>query len=360
MELTRRDVVRSWLLGSGCLFAMPSLAEDNTVGKPVVFAEKIHPKSDITDLLDDALEECSKKRLGAVVLPAGEYYAKSIKLRHNTKLIGMGASSTRLIARSRSEASAFLTIDEGPVVRSGAKGLSLIGGTNAKPFNPGQWAFHAEARPEPGAKLAHGGLWQSLFEDIEIRGFSQGVHLDGGGSSTLLPNQFLSFREFFVFLTPEPTGPSMKVTGQSAQTIFQQCQFDCQGSRSPYPTVEIGPSERSGRVAPAVLRFEVCTFQNARYGALLKNTQNVSFETCWFEQLDGGVEVGEGCSAVTIEGCRFANAGNIDPAVSFAPGTQGAVRSNVFAGKETRVSRRFGAKADVVDENNSFFWGAGK
>lgn len=359
MALTRRDMVRSWLLGSGCLFAMPSLAQTKSAVDPIIFAEKIHPKSDITDLLDGALEECSKRRLGSIVLPAGDFFAKSIKLRNNARLIGRSPDATNLIVRNNSTEQAFLTIDEGPVVRSGLQSLRLQGGERGRPINPGQWAIHAQARPRQGAKIAHGGLWQSVFQDVEIRGFSQGVYLEGGGGANLTPHQFLSFRDFFIFLPHGPTGPSMKITGQCAQVIFQQCQFDCPGFRSTFPQVEMGPGA-GGRVTPAVLRFDVCTFQNGRHGVVLSNNQNIAFNTCWFEQLDGGIDVGEGCAAVTIDGCRFANAGNVDPAVSFAPGTQGALRSNIFAGKETRVSRSIGSGANVVDENNAFFWGAGQ
>jgi hypothetical protein len=90
------------------------------------------------------------------------------------------------------------------------------------------------------------------------------------------------------------------------------------------------------------------------------NGQNISFASCWFEQLFAGIHVSDNSVGVTIEDCRFANAARNRPAGEFDGKYHGSVTSNVFAGAQTKVSVRVAPECKVALSNNIQTLGAGE
>ena len=327
-------------------------------------AEGIKPSTDITQALDRALQTAKEHNIGEVVIPAGEYLVRSIVMRSRVKLKGLGRGSTRLRAVPGYTGS-FIVLGEGPIIHAAIEGMTLVGGTPAVATNPSQWAIDLEAKAVARSTPPHGGLWWSFIQDVQIIGFSRGVRLQGGAipGNYMLPHQFLSFRDFVVFLSKDATGPALKLSGQIAQLAFEQCHFDHSGGIGDLTLIEIGrvgDSSASTGPEPSLVRFNVCTFQNVRQAAAMVESQNISFDSCWFEQLSGGIKVGMNNVGIAIANCRFANAGSEQPAIEFMGNSHGTVSSNVFAGPRTRFSIRVASESRVALSNNLQTLGAGK
>jgi hypothetical protein len=318
-------------------------------------SEAIKPNTDITAVLDRALQLAAQRNVGQVLLPGGEYLVETIKMRSRVKLKGLGRGATRLKTIAGATANALVTLSEGPVINAGLEGMTLVGGTPDRAINPSQWAIDLDAKPVAGSKPPNGGLWWSSIQDVGIVGFSKGVRLQGGAipGNYQLPHQFVSVRDFVVYLSKDASGPALKLAGQVAQISFDQCQFDHFGGIGDLTLLELGRvNSTAGGPEPSLLRFEMCTFQSARQAVAMAEVQNVSFNSCWFEQLQGGIEVGKNSSGVIVNGSRFANAASLKPAIEFLEGSHGTVSSNIFAGSATRSSVRSAAKSRVVLSNN--------
>ncbi|MCP3472148.1 glycoside hydrolase family 55 protein [Bradyrhizobium sp. CCGUVB1N3] len=318
--------------------------------------DDLKPGTDITSSLDMALQIAMDRKIGEVVLPAGEYLVQSIKMRSRVKLKGLGRGSTRLKAVPGYTGS-FVVLGNGPIIHTSIEGMTLVGGTPAAATNPSQWAIDFEATAVPGSVPPNGGFWWSALQDVQLIGFSRGVRLQGGAvpGNYQLPHQFVSVRDFVVFLSKDAMGPALKITGQVAQFVFEQCQFDHNGGIGDLTLVEIGrvgDSSASAGPEPSLLHFSVCTFQDARQAVIMAHSQNVSFDSCWFEQLQAGIQVGKDSVGTTISGCRFANAASAQPAVEFLDNAHGTVSSNVFAGARTKSSIRVASSSRVTQTNN--------
>lgn len=319
-------------------------------------AEGIKPGADITEPLEKALALAQLQNIGEVLLPAGEYLVKSIKMISKVKLKGLGRGSTRLKVVPESSGP-LIVLGNGPIIYTAIEGVTLVGGTPSAAINPGQYAINLEAKPIAGSTPANGGLWWSYIQDVAIIGFSRGIRVQGGAvpGNYQLPHQFISVRDLVVFLSKDATGPALKLTGQVAQITFEQCHFDHNGGIGELTLVEIGrvgESKTAKGPEPSLLRFSVCTFQSARQGVVMAGSQNIAFESCWFEQLQGGILAGKNSVGTLISGCRFANAASVRPAIEFVDDAQGTVSSNVFAGSRTMASIRVSPAGRVAQSNN--------
>jgi hypothetical protein len=362
---TSRRVFVSGLLSSVASLSSAQAALDGST--PLLLAEVaegIRPGTDITAALDRALQTAQDHQIGEVVLPAGDYLVRSVTMRSRVKLKGLGRGSTRLKA-APGYAGSFIVLSNGPVIQTAIEGMTLEGGTPTAATNPSQWAIDFEAKPIPGSVPAHGGFWWSSIQDVHINGFSKGVRFQGGAvpGNYMLPHQFVSFRDVVVYLSQDAQGPALKLAGQVAQFAFDQCHFDHTDVIGDFILVEIGRVGNTSTATgpePSLLRFSVCTFQSARLAIAMEEAQNVSFESCWFEQLKGGIQVGKNSVGVTISGCRFANAGSEEPAIAFLENAHGTVSTNVFAGSQTKSSVRAAPTSRVVLSNNIQTLGAGQ
>ena len=364
MRIARRE-----MLGGLVCYAVPfpSATAGVDQSRPVYLSdipEGIKPQTDITKTLDRALQVALERNIGEVLLPAGEYLVESIRMRSRVKLKGLGRGSTRLKATPGYEGS-FITLSDGPIIHTALEGMTLVGGTPLAATNPSQWAIDFVAQSAGGSPKGNGGLWWSAIQDVQIIGFSKGVRMQGGAipGNYQLPHQFISLRDFVVFLSKDATGPALKLAGQVAQFVFEQCQFDHNGGVGDLTLVEIGRVGESSTATgpePSLLRFVVCTFQNASQAVVMVESQNISFDSCWFEQLQGGIQVGKDSVGTAISDCRFANVGSARPAVEFLENAHGTISSNVFAGSRTRFSIRVAPESRVAMSNNIQTLGAGE
>jgi len=361
---SRRGFVSGLLSSVACLSSAQAALDGSTPLLLNEVAEGIRPGTDITAALDRALQTAQDHQIGEVVVPAGDYLVRSVRMRNRVKLKGLGRGSTRLKA-TPGNAGSFVVLSNGPVIETAIEGMTLEGGTPMAATNPSQWAIDFEAKPVPGSVPAHGGFWWSFIQDVDVMGFSKGVRFQGGAvpGNYLLPHQFVSFRDFVIYLSQDAQGPALKLAGQVAQFAFDQCHFDHTNGIGDFTLVEIGRVGTTSSATgpePSLLRFNVCTFQDARLAIAMVEAQNVSFESCWFEQLQGGIQVGKNCVGVTISGCRFANAGSVEPAISFLENAHGTVSTNVFAGSQTKSSVQTAPTSRVTQSNNIQTLGAGQ
>lgn len=311
---------------------------------------------DNTDAFEKAISVASREKLGSVWLPPGEYPARRLKLQNSVFLHGGGRGAT-IISALPSEDPAFVTMDEGPVLYSGLRNLTVKGGTPAMATNAGQWGVQLIGVAAKEG-VHHGGLWWSHFEDLEVLHFDRGLALEGGGQDFMVPHQFFSMRDMLVMLPGSAIGPNLLMSGQVAQGLFEQCQFDSV-SKHKSPAVHI-THNAGGTVAPALHHFDVCTLQTAGLGFLIDRAQNITVSNSWFENDDAGVRVTNEAFEINIIQNRFANSGDENPAISFEPSTSGVITGNLFAGARTHETIRIAPEAKVVSDEGAIIWGAKK
>jgi hypothetical protein len=310
---------------------------------------------DNTEAFAKAIEVVHQRRLGTLWIPPGEYPLRTLQLRDCVVLRGAGRESTILQALAGNDPG-LVTIEQGPVRHTGLASLTLRGGTREKAKNEQQWALRVVARAAPFG-YPHGGMWYSRFEDLSIEYFDRGISLEGGGNTYLLPHQFFSMRDMLVDLPRSASGPSLLMSGQVAQGLFQQCLFDSAGLLNA-PAIHLRLDE-GGHLAPSLHHFDVCTIQTARLGVLIEQAQNITISNSWFENDHAGIQVAQGSYGINITGNRFANAGESAPAITFEQDTTGTIDGNVYAGDRTRETTHIASDAKVSRDGGTSIWGAG-
>jgi hypothetical protein len=165
-------------------------------------------------------------------------------------------------------------------------------------------------------------------------------------------------RDIVVDLAKSASGPTLSISGQVAQGLFQQCLFDS-ASLLDKPAIHLRP-DNDGDVAPALHHFDVCTIQTARLGILLEQAQNIALSNCWFENVHASIRVAPGSYGISITGNRFANAGEAAPAITFESDTSGTISGNVYAGDRTREPAHVASDAKVSGDGGTSIWGAGR
>jgi hypothetical protein len=342
------------------LVSRPVAAADSRSPQMWLSLHDVEPRAgkslDNTEAFARAIEAVHQRRLGTLWIPPGEYPLRSLQLRDCVAVRGAGRESTVLQALAGNDPG-FVTIQRGPVRHTGLVGLTLRGGTREKAKNAQQWALYVVARAAPSGH-PHGGMWYSGFEDLNIENFDRGISLEGGGNNYLLPHQFFSMRDIVVDLAKSASGPSLSMSGQVAQGLFQQCLFDG-ASLLDKPAIHLRP-DNGGDVAPALHHFDVCTIQTARLGILIEQAQNIALSNCWFENVHASIRVAPGSYGISITGNRFANAGEAAPAITFEPDTSGTISGNVYAGDRTREPAHVASDAKVSGDGGTSIWGAGR
>lgn len=275
---------------------------------------------------------------GAVDFPPGLYCATKITRQSRVSLAGQSSRTTYLKAlpSSNSDPCGFVEIADGPVVFSHMSGFTLIGSDvidtlGGTVTNADQWAMYLHAKWD--ASYTDGGLWQSRHSDILARNFNYGLWSRGGytNAHTLRPNQFLIFDG--VFLQVMSGGTALRFTGQHGQVSFRGGAAEGQAATGriyrcveldwdPDPASTADDSSGHGEstadasgvgnavVTPANITFsDGFSPQVAEYGAYLRNTQDVTFDGCWWENMGGMIELAANAS-VTLRSNHIANAGD--------------------------------------------------
>jgi len=361
MKLNRRRFVGLGL-GAGLVGAVaPSWAAVPAIPKQyglslLDVAPAAGELQDNTDSFASAIDFAYRNALGTLFIPAGTFPLRKLVLRDTVKIVGSGRNATVLQSLPSSEPG-LVVLDDGPVRYSGLTGLTLQGGAAGKANNPAQWAIWLKGAAKVGQDKAHGGLWWSEFRDLSIQTFDNGIFLNGGGKSYLLPNQFLTFSNIICYAVSAATGRTLKIVGQNAQILFQQIQFDFLGGASATTSVQVG-GESPDAINPSIVHFDVCTFQNALQAVSVRGAQNVAFTSCWFESDGGGIVAMESAVGISIANSRFANTGFAMGAVNFSDNSTGTVIGNVFAGTRTNKTILVANGAQVVQMGNTLTMGA--
>lgn len=171
-----------------------------------------------------------------------------------------------------------------------------------------------------------GGLWESVFENIEITGFD-GVSLAllGGVVNTLTPIQENTFRFFKVYRASTNSGAALYAHGQVEHISFPDCRFDGNGDGvTPIGGTDIyigrcfaasqsqigpyGTGTALSAQAPNVITFTNCSTEQADQAVLIDACQNVVIENQWFEQNNNGVKTQNGAQ-LTMIAPRFVSSG---------------------------------------------------
>jgi len=275
---------------------------------------------------------------GTVVFPPGLYCATKVTRKSRISLLGQSSRTTYLKALTATEAVPYglVEIDSGPVVFSHMSGFTLVGSDvidtlGGTVTNANQWGMYLHAKW--GADYSDGGLWQSRHSDIAIKNFNNGLWSRGGytNAHTLRPNQFLIFDGVFVQVMSG--GRAIRLTGQHGQIAFRGGAAEGQAATGriyrcieldwdPDPATTADNSSGHGEstadvsgsgnavVSPCNVNFsDGFSPQIAEYGAYLRNTQDITFDGCWWENMGGMLELAANASA-TLRSNHVANAGD--------------------------------------------------
>lgn len=263
--------------------------------------------SNDTTAFNNAIQN-AKQNKGIVFIPEGVYMLDEINLMSGVNLVGVGQNKVFLKARQTTNTH-FIKISEAPVQKFVLNGFSVVGNIN----NQNQNGFYFEAI-EQTIPAYTGGLWYGALKDIEISGFPQSqIYLNAQNNRGDLANQFLLFENVICYRINTITSRALKATGQLGQATFINCQFDGQGkSLDNSLNVELSRKFLNGSPindeTPSDVKFLTCTFQESDKAVLIDRSSNISFESCWFENLNKSIEISASANAISINENRFANA----------------------------------------------------
>lgn len=228
-----------------------------------------------------------------IYFPNGEYFIdKPLVLKDRVKILG--GPATLFTPFNGSSYDYMIKIGSGPIVNCEINNL-LINLNNT----PNMGGIHFK-----GIGTPTGGIWSSNFKNITIKKLKgNGIYLEGGRGSEELPNQFLVFENVTVERSDENFN-SLKMTGQNAQITFLNCTFD--GIKTRGANVLISKKDPTD-LAPAVVSFINCTIQSSLYGVVTDEANSITFDNCWFEDLDYSFDI-KNSKNINILNNRFANA----------------------------------------------------
>ncbi|MEZ0006426.1 hypothetical protein ABH942_001796 [Flavobacterium sp. 28YEA47A] len=268
------------------------------------------------------------KRSGEMTLlfPNGTYFIdKPIELKSGIKLLG-GKGSMFVVLETAPHYDYIFKLAPGPIVNTEMENfvfdLKDVVGTGG---------IHLKGIKDSKEEEGEGGAWTCSFKNIRMNNCKgHGIHLEGGetvhpGSITdyFLPNQYINFEN--VWITRKHVDYNcLKITGQLNTSTFINCIFE-----APYFYDDVDPGldgvnvlieSNTDYVNPCEFSFINCaTGGHVRYGYKIKNVQNITFDTCWFEDIDISIDI-TNSSGINISNCRFANAaGQGSRPISFLP-----------------------------------------
>ena len=263
-------------------------------------SDRIQKIIDFTEHLSSSPSNGWSNRLSDMTIqfPNGSYFIdKPLILKDRVKIVG--GAATIFTVNPGASYDYMIKINSGPIVNCEIDNLLLnlnnnnnIGGIYLK-----------------GVGTPSGGIWLSKFKNINIINLKgNGIHLEGGNASSnyLLPNQFLIFENVRVVRSDENYN-SLRITGQQGQITFLNCTFDVNnGMVSKGVNVFIGKANVND-LGAAVISFINSTIQSSEYGVRMDAAENITFDNCWFEDLDIAIDIKDS-KGINILNSRFANA----------------------------------------------------
>ena len=252
-------------------------------------------------------ERSQVTKYNTVFFPNGNYVLdKSLVIKDGIALRGEGFN-TFLSASRQSDLDYILKMDKGRIICHVEK-MVLNGGSVAG-------GIFLEARFDPEDGL--GGISRSTFRDIEILNIGRhGLVLEAenlGHGVLAVDNQFNVFENIHIRRKNKSAEfNSMLIRGAATQNVFIECIFE--GDRANQPTM--APSvllenivNEDGKILgrSAGLSFVNCGFGLAHYGIVMRGSENITLDTCWFENVHTSITT-ESAIGINVLACRFANA----------------------------------------------------
>lgn len=160
-----------------------------------------------------------------------------------------------------------------------------------------------------------GGIQRSKFKNIQIVNIAKhGIHLRGGTNGagtndTSLPNQHNVFENVIVDRRTD-NGHALFLEGQQSENIFIRCVFA--GNRldplnEPNVLLDNQVSGSTGVGQSNGNMFMNCGFGLSKIAVELRDSENITFDTCWFENTMTAVNL-VSAEKIKIVNSRFANA----------------------------------------------------
>ena len=274
---------------------------------------------DYTNAFQNAVEFATLNTLNdpelkdsVIYIPNGNYRINQLTLKSGISLIGESMEKTLIQTTVGHNVDYMFKIEAGPVILN-MSNLFFFGRDET---NAGCFLFEAQAIGDP----IQGGLWNSSFKNIQIKGFKgHGIYLMGGeptippsSNPYVAPNQFNTFENVRVVKTVNFSN-ALKMTGQNGQDTFLNCTFDgySLNNHTIFPKGHNVNISNVGALKTAILSFINCIFQDADYGIYIDYAENINIDGCWFENLGVAITVNgtyNSCRDITIQNNRFANA----------------------------------------------------
>lgn len=288
-----------------------------------------------------------------IYIPNGSYVIDNITLKSGIDIIGESLENTNIYATEGDGGPSdyLFKIEKGRNIIN-ISNLNIIGVRTIEDNDiytkKGCFKFEADW-DEFGVDA---GLWYSSIKNVQIRFFKQnGIYLLGGsGTVKKRVNQFNVFENVRIVRHGDGLysldNHALKMLGQNGQHTFINCQFDG------FHFVEEGVTvydrginvmiENGGDVTTNVATFMNCTFQEADYGIIIKQAENITIDNCWFEYLGVAITVEANIGfdenelipskSINILNNRFANAsgfGSIDAPKNIKDGQCVSVKNSV-------------------------------
>lgn len=200
-----------------------------------------------------------------------------------------------------------VVIDTNPVQGVTIRGIELLG----DPTLASQRGFHIQGVDGGGG---NGGLWDSIFDMIDVDNFAlEGLWLDGGYGASYtnnLPNQFLQFRKFNVNgPTQSHTANLIKLSGQVGQVQFIGGQVNGDANwATDYPNPLVSSIAPYSNQAPYAITFEGFTVQSGVTCLSTSYGVNINYLNGYLEQCGTG-SASSFTQSLVLRGNHFANTG---------------------------------------------------
>jgi len=265
---------------------------------------------------------------GIVYVPKGRYYVTQLVLKSFVSIRGEYAGTEiRPIKNGSDWENSILKLEEGkPVINVEIKDITF----------QGEWSETGEADMHCFAFNStlggEGGLWESSFRNIKIRGFKKdGIRFQGGLShhpDSSSVNQFITMENVRILKSKtNSSSRALYLHGQNGQFSFINCTFSSPKNLESLPgtNVEIHGKANNGPVVrpkSSVINFYTCTFEEANLGILASEAHIVNINGCWFENLNNGLFVTNNSLGVNVTRSRFSNAA-VEDALHYIYNIQG-------------------------------------
>jgi hypothetical protein len=259
-----------------------------------------------------------------VFIPTGDYVLdKALVIKDGVALIGEGFN-TFLSAKSHSDIDYILKMDAGRIICRIEK---LVLNGNSRYADAG--GIHFEGRRGPNGII--GGASRSTFKDLEIINFSRhGIFLEAQNvteGALAIDHQFNVFQNIQI-RRMSASKSSLYIKGACTENVFIECAFE--GDRDMQPTLGANVLMDNIKGRSVGLSFINCGFGLAEYGMFMKGAENITLDTCWFENIFTAIRA-EDSKNINLIGSRFANAcgyGSEPPNDRYEPGGHCVIAQN--------------------------------